>query len=213
MNIISIQVDRSMNQEQALVPTLGRMMVFIDGENLVLRFQEMLRDDLHKPQKGVVHEKDIYVWQRKTVQPGLNQVVRATYYTYAFGDENRIREVNKQIKELSFAQYLDPHARYVSSRLLNNLYPRVFRKLKGKKAKGVDIQLTVDILSNVYMNNLDTVYLVSGDGDYKPVLEEVLRYGKHVYVAALPSGLNEELKYIADKFIDLENIYFKAKEV
>lgn len=201
-----------MNQEQALVPILGRMMVFIDGENLVLRFQEML-DEQHEPQKGVVHEKDIYVWQRKTVQPGLNQVVRATYYTYAFGDEKRIRAVNEQIKGLSFVQYFDPHARMASSRLLNNLYPRVFRKLKGKKAKGVDIQLTVDILTNVYMNNLDSVYLVSGDGDYKPVLEEAIRHGKHVYVAALPSGLNEELKYIADKFINLENIYFKAKEL
>lgn len=201
-----------MNQEQALLPTLGRMMVFIDGENLVMRFQDML-DDLRKPRKGVVHEKNIYVWQRKTTfNIGLNHIVRATYYTYAFGDEERIREVNKKIKELSFVQYSDPHASYVSSRLLNNLYPRVFRKLRGKKAKGVDIQLTVDILTNVYMNNLDAVYLVSGDGDYMPVLEEAIRYGKHVYVAALPSGLNKELKYIADKFIDLENIYFEAKE-
>jgi uncharacterized LabA/DUF88 family protein len=201
-----------MNQEQALLPTLGRMMMFIDGENLVNRFQDMLNDQ-RKPRNEVVYEKDVYVWHPKTTfYIGLNHIIRSTYYTYALGDEDRQKEVNKKIKEFSFVQYSDPNARYVSSRLLNNLYPKVFRKVRGKKAKGVDIQLTVDILTNVYMNNLDAVYLVSGDGDYVPVLKEAIRYGKHVYVGALPSGFNNELEYIADKFIDLENIYFEAKE-
>ena len=201
-----------MNQEQVPVPSLGRMMVFIDGENLVLRYQAML-DEGRIPHDDISHEKDIYVWRPGTVNPGLNQVIRATYYTYAFGDEKKIREINEQIKGLIFNQYSDMYALKATRHLLNKLYPRVFRKIRGKKAKGVDIQLTVDILTNVYMDNLDTVYLVSGDGDYKPIIEEAIRHGKHVYVAALPSGLNEELKYIADNFIDLEHIYFEPRKV
>ncbi|MEK0338540.1 MAG: NYN domain-containing protein, partial [Nitrosopumilus sp.] len=76
------------------------------------------------------------------------------------------------------------------------------------KSKGVDIQMTVDILSNVYKNNIDTVYLVSGDGDYKPVIDEVIRNGKHIYLAAFSDGLNPNLRHSVDKFIDLDKIYF-----
>ncbi len=61
--------------------------------------------------------------------------------------------------------------------------------------------MTLDILSNVHQNNLDTVYLVSGDGDFIPLIEECIRFGKHVHVAALSSGLSPELRYVADQFI------------
>lgn len=200
-----------MNRDQIVLPTLGRMMVFVDGENIVQRFKAMLSNG-GKPFEDVVYEQDIYVWRRNTVHPGLNQIIRATYYTYAFGDERRVNDVKEQIKKLKFDQYTEPEAWRATGKLLSNLYPRVFRKLKNKKAKGVDIQMTVDILTNVYMNNLDSVYLVSGDGDYKPILKEAIRHGKHVHVAAFSSGLNKELKYIADQFVDLDKIYFKPAE-
>ena len=45
--------------------------------------------------------------------------------------------------------------------------------------------MTVDILTSAYANNFYTVFLVSGDGDYVPVLEEVVRLGKKITVAAL----------------------------
>ena len=96
--------------------------------------------------------------------------------------------------------------------LVQNLHPKVFKKRKdGRLGKGVDIQMTLDILSNVYQNNLDTVYLVSGDGDFKPVIGECIRFGKHVHVAALSSGLNADLKHWADKFIDLDVMYFEKQ--
>lgn len=90
-----------------------------------------------------------------------------------------------------------------------DLYPKVFHKnKKERKSKGVDIQMTIDILTHVFQNNLDVVYLVSGDGDYKPIIEECIRYGKQVYIAAFSSGLNKSLKNIADVFIDLDPVYF-----
>lgn len=205
---------QGMQQEHVVLPNLGRMMVFVDGENLVQRFQAMV-DQGREPREdtGIVHEKDIYVWSpTSTVKTGLNQVTRANYYTYAFGDDNKIRRVKDDIKSLQSGQYRDPRINWVGGSLLNTLYPVVFKKERGKKAKGVDIQLTVDILSNVYKDNVDSIYLISGDGDYKPVLEEAIRHGKHVYVAALSSGLNPELKFIADKFVDLDTYYFKQDE-
>jgi uncharacterized LabA/DUF88 family protein len=203
-----------MRQEHVVMPSLGRMMVFVDGENLVQRFQAMVSEgrELREDAK-IAYEKDIYVWSpHLTVKPGLNLVVRTNFYTYAFGDDNRIQLIKDELKKLQSGQYSDPRIQWVGGGPLNSLYPVVFKKERGKKAKGVDIQLTVDILSNVYKDNVDAIYLVSGDGDYKPVLEEAIRHGKHVYVAALSSGLNKELKNCADQFRDLDQYYFKPIE-
>ena len=200
-----------MNQGKMPLPKLGRMMVFIDGENLVLRYQDMVSQG-RIPWGNTAYLPDIYVFTPKSVEVGLNQVIRATYYTYAFGSEERIQEICEEIKGVQYCQYYDPENSNASGLLDSSLYPCVFRKIKGKKAKGVDIQLTVDILTNVYMDNIDTVYLISGDGDYKPVIEEVIRHGKNIYIAALSSGLNNSLKYIADNFIDLDRVYFKPEK-
>jgi len=208
MALIPVHIGHSMALEQVSLPSLGRMMVFVDGENLVFRYQAMLEEG-REPRDDVNHEKDAYVWQSNTVRPGLNHVIRAWYYTYAVGDDSKIFEITEKIKSLRYSQFSDPRANIVTGKLLRNLYPKVFRKIRGKKAKGVDIQLTVDILSNVYMNNVDSIFLVSGDGDYKPVIEEAIRFGKNVYVAALSSGLNKDLKNAADSFIDLDGQYFK----
>ena len=68
--------------------------------------------------------------------------------------------------------------------------------------------MTVDILSHAYQNNLDVACLFSGDGDYKPVLQEASRYGKQVYVGAFSDGLSPDLKIVADEFINLDTVFF-----
>ena len=199
--------------QHVVLPPLGRMMVFVDGENIVQRYQAML-DDGYKNRKDakISHVKDIFVWSpHLSVKTGLNQVIRANYYTYAFGDDNQVQKIRDEIKSLPSGQYSDPRAATVVGQLHNQLYPVVFKKIRSKKAKGVDIQLTVDILSNVYKDNVDTIYLISGDGDYKPVIEEAIRHGKQVYVAAFSSGLTNDLNNIADKFINLDERYFEPR--
>jgi len=183
------------------------MMVFVDGENLVLRYEAMQRQG-RTCKDDVAHEPGVFVWKGETVEPGLNVVLRATYYTYATGSDRQLRQIRERIKQLHFRQYRPPPPVVLRGMLLKTMYPRVFKKVKGKQAKGVDIQMTVDILSHVYQGNLDVVYLVSGDGDYFPVIEESIRMGKQVYVAALSDGLNPLLVSRADRFIDLDRVYF-----
>ena len=183
------------------MPPFQNMMVFIDGENLVMRFQEMCKQ--HTKKDTVYHHPDIFVWERGAIKPDLHNVVRATYYTYVVGTEDKILEESEIIKSLEFNKHPD-------SPMPNYLQPCIFKKpSKGAKAKGVDIQLTVDILIHTYQNNLDAVYLISGDGDYFPVIQEVVRKGKQVYLAALSSGLNPKLKTSVDVFIDLDSVFFK----
>lgn len=193
-----------MFRQQSPVPPLGRMMVFIDGENLVARYQSMVGSG-RRPLDYVRHRKDTYVWSFLSVEPKLNVVSRATYYTYAIGSADLIDEIAAEIQAQNFQQYSIP-GEHFTSRLLQTLYPRVFSKPKNRSGKGVDIQMTVDVLANVYQNNLDTVYLVSGDGDYAPLIHEAQRMGKQVIVAALSSGLSPKLKLIADGFVSLDKL-------
>jgi len=51
--------------------------------------------------------------------------------------------------------------------------------------------------------------LVLVDGDYLPLVREVMRQGIHVTTAALSSGLTPELRRAADEFVDLDKQFFQ----
>ena len=197
-----------MNEPRDPMPLLGRMMAFIDGENMVARYQAMLESGL-KPYDHVKHHRDVYVWLPGVIWPALNVVLRATYYTYIVGNEEAILDASAAIRAMTFQQYYVP-GQSAPGRLINTLTPRVFSKPKNRSGKGVDIQMTVDILSNIYQGNLESVFLVSGDGDYEPVLAECRRMGKQVYVAAFSSGLSPKLRLSADHFIDIDGQFFQS---
>lgn len=181
---------------------LQRMMLFIDGENIVFRYQAM-KDKGFIPHKNVVHKPDVYVWSTKISMPGQKcHVIRAYYYTSVSGDNDKIEEVVEQIKSLGIIPGLPPGSAFT-------LYPIVYKKPRqSDKTKGVDIRMTTDILTHVYQDNLDVAYLFTGDGDYVPVVNEVIRRGKMVYIAAFSDGLNPKLKQTIDGYQNLDSIFF-----
>lgn len=189
------------SRARAAMMNSGRIMYFIDGENLVFRYQALLETGL-TPDSRVAHERDAYVWSTNIWLPGNHRVIRAYYYTSVTGDDTKVNRVTHAIKQLGLLLSVpEGNAR--------TLYPVVFKKpRKSAKSKGVDIQMTVDILTHVYQDNLDTVCLFSGDGDYSPVLNEAIRSGKHVYVAAFSEGLSPALRQMADEVIDLDSVFF-----
>lgn len=196
-----------MNEPRDPMPSLGKMMAFIDGENLVFRYQDMIKAG-RKADDRVKHRQDDYAWISSAIWPGLHVILRATYYTYCTGDEKAVKTVAEELRTFQFQQYNVP-GQMAPSRLVRSLTPQVFWKPKGRPGKGVDIQMTVDILTNVYQNNLDTVFLLSGDGDFGPVVAECKRMGKQVFVSALSSGLSPALRLSADYFMDLDGHFFK----
>lgn len=96
-----------MYQPRNPVPSLGRMMVFVDGENLTARYQGMV-DAGRKPLDYVCYRKDTYVWSFPSVHPGLNVISRATYYTYAVGSVDLVDEVATELQAQRFQQYSIP---------------------------------------------------------------------------------------------------------
>jgi uncharacterized LabA/DUF88 family protein len=187
------------------VPPFRRIMLFVDGENLVFRFQNMVEKGWVPRTDDFTHVKDTLVWHNTYSQGAMmHEVLRATYYTYVVGDSQRVEAVESQIRSLHFTHHRN-------STLPTQLTPRVFKKNnKAAKAKGVDVAMVVDVLGHVHADNVDTVLLLSGDGDYLPLITEVQRAGKQCYVSAFSDGLNPGLRNVADSFYCLDGTTFSA---
>ena len=72
----------------------------------------------------------------------------------------------------------------------------------GHKKGDWDIGIAMDIIRMA--NKLDTIILISGDGDFKDLLEHVRALGCRTEVAAFGKSASSKLKETADLFIDLD---------
>ncbi len=71
----------------------------------------------------------------------------------------------------------------------------------GEKKADWDVGITVDAIR--LSPSLDTIILVSGDGDYLPLIEYLQNQGKQVEVAAFGGTTSAKLKEEVDDFTDL----------
>ena len=182
-------------------PPILRLMAFVDGENLVCRYQEMLQAGWQaKP--DIVHEPDVLVWHPHFSMPGTFEAVRATYYTSVVGDESRVRVVERRLKAIPFGIF-----QFAPTQSF--LYPCVFKKpANSRKTSVVDIQLAVDSLSHAYQGNADTILILSGDGDFAALVREVAARGRRVFVGSFSAGRSDELVRYADRLINLDDLFF-----
>src|SRR5438034_11302217 len=131
--------------KQPIDPHLRRWMLFVDGENLTLRAQQLAAERQLTLSRGPTYDPDVYVWipgvlPTQNIVPGARlgvqgQGIRAYYYTSLVGDEQRIVSVKEALWTLGFS-------------------PEVFKKSRqDQKAKGVDIALARDILGHAYRDN------------------------------------------------------------
>jgi len=74
----------------------------------------------------------------------------------------------------------------------------------GAIEKKVDINIAIDVVSLAYENAYDTAVLVSGDGDFVPVVKKLKKLGKGVEIWAFKYSLANILK----EEIGKENVYF-----
>lgn len=180
-----------------------RLIAFIDGENLVLRYQAMLRNG-RVPYEDNVHVVDAFVWNNQLLGASIDyDVIRATYYTSVAGGTERAPELRATIQKQMYA--CGERSRY-----WQRLNAAVFAKsTQDKKTKLVDMRICVDALANTMNRNMDVLYLVAGDGDYAPLVEEVMRHGIRVSVLALSDGLADLMTSVGDEFTCLDDALFK----
>lgn len=183
-----------------------KVMGFVDGENTVLRYQAMCKAGA-KPKKDVVHIPDVLAWHNSITQTYFSNYIRISFYQTVVGDERRLNEIRGKISDIKYPYMVREDE---ATEWSGSLVPRVFKKeRKTAKTKSVDINLTVDMLRHAMNPSLDVLFLLSGDGDYVPLIEEISRQGKQVWVAAFSDGCNENLRFVADEFQYLDEYFFK----
>lgn len=83
------------------------------------------------------------------------------------------------------------------------------RRIKGN----MDIELTIDALNMA--EKVDEIYILSGDGDFRPLVEELQRRGVRVNVvssvASQPPMVSDELRRQCDEFIDIASLKVKRE--
>lgn len=180
---------------QRLIPytcDLARAMIFIDGENLAIRYANILTTRAETQRAEIRYMANTFVWSTAIELSGNTPaVMRKYYYTAVQGDEVLVADVEKQLKDLGMET------------------PRVFKKQRGKGSKRVDITLATDMLLHATRKHYDVAVLVAGDEDYVPLVRAVQGEGARVYVWFLPGGLSPALCMAADYYVDLDEFMFK----
>jgi uncharacterized LabA/DUF88 family protein len=191
-------------------------MIFVDGENFTIRGQEFAKANGVKLEAGSHWQKDVFLWMpgvdgdlplytdtevrfhnppmtfTATSHGGIYQEerrdirsIRAHYFTAVTGDDEALVTTKLSLRDIGFQ-------------------PEVFKKTKGARSKGVDVGLTTAMLSHAYQGNYEVAYLLAGDGDYEPLVNEVRRLGRIVVVVFFAEyGLNPALRIAGDQFIDI----------
>jgi uncharacterized LabA/DUF88 family protein len=189
-----------------------RIAIFADGENLVFRFQEMLAAG-RRALPEVVHSPDCYVWSPRIVwdqhHPEYQLVSRIHYYTSVTGEDSRVAEVRDRLSEIEYTCFPDATNSSVMHRA--QLVPVVFKKpSQSRKTRNVDIQIVIDVMRCAHSDQFEQIYILSGDGDYLPLVKEVAHLGKQVRLSAFSSGLYSELRSNVDRFTLLDSVYFES---
>jgi uncharacterized LabA/DUF88 family protein len=167
----------------------NRIALFIDGANL------------HATSKALGF--DIDYRRLLTEFQSRGTLVRAFYYTAIIEDQEY-----SSIRPL--IDWLDYNGYTVVTKATKE-----FRDASGRrKVKGnMDIELAIDAME--LADHIDQMVLISGDGDFRSLVEAVQRHGVHVTVistiATQPPMIADELRRQADVFTDLGELQAKIE--
>jgi uncharacterized LabA/DUF88 family protein len=189
-----------------------RLLGFADGENLVLRYQDAVHNG-SKPNKSVIHIKDELVWHPEITKNLWANITRISFYQTVVGDQTKIDQLRENICGVEYEYDPDEPTNKTDIGFRGTLFPRVFKKeRRTSKTKSVDINLTVDMMRHARDSQFDVLLLLSGDGDYLPLVDEIAKNGKQIWVAAFSKGLNRDLRFAADEFFDLDEYFFEHEQ-
>lgn len=171
--------------------------VFIDGAYLRKSAEERGRG-LIEPAKlaaSLVASGALHSWARRPSDQSNAVLARVVYYD-AFPEKEDSDETS-QLEAYWKAVELLPDV-VLGFGELRGLRKRV-------RQKGVDTLIATHMVAGAYSGLFDVAILVAGDADFVPVLEEVKRRGVMAAVAAFKESLSEDLRRVADRFVELQD--------
>jgi uncharacterized protein (TIGR00288 family) len=166
-----------------------RVMVFIDGSNMVhssQRFQKGFKIDYKKL-------VNVLVENRQLIRP------------YFFGSYDPNKKVGEKFYEALSLQGFEIIKKPLRSRAIGE--GGEIRQLE----KGVDVALVTRLLSLAFEDTFDVAIIVSGDTDYIDAIRVIKDLGKRVEIAAFKGSIGRDLKFLADKFIAIDDIAEQIK--
>ena len=170
------------NGQKPMNQNLPRIALFIDGANF------------YSTAKTVGFDVDY----RKLLKEfnSYGRLIRAYYYTAIVEDQeySSIRPLVDWLDYNGYTVVTKPSKEYTDAATGR-------RKFKGN----MDVELTVDALE--IADRIDHIYLFSGDGDFRALVEALQRRGVRVSVVSAvqtqPAMVADELRRQADEFLDL----------
>jgi len=170
---------------------IERIALFIDGSNLYAAARSLGFD--------IDYRKLLNFFKKR------GYLVRALYYTALIEDQeySPIRPLVDWLDYNGYTMVTKPTKEFTDA--------SGRRKIKGN----MDIELAVDVLEMA--QSLDHLYIFSGDGDFRRLVEAVQRQGKRVSIVSTvrssPSMAADELRRQADEFLELDELKSKISRV
>ena len=176
--------------------------VFIDGGYLREEADRWDKADVHPRNLAtrLVGNAELQTWASHHASSQNSLLGRVTYYDGLpdDGEESEHKEYWRAIELLP-----DVHLGFGALRGLG----------RRARQKGVDTLIAVDMLVGAFSELFDIAVLVSGDADFTPVVEEVRRRGVMVAVAAVSDSLSDDLRRVADRFIEIDSQWLTSMDI
>ncbi|WP_213286952.1 NYN domain-containing protein [Bradyrhizobium sp. sGM-13] len=161
-----------------------RIALFIDGANLYATARTLGFD--------IDYRRLLKEFQRR------GALLRAFYYTTIIEDQEYT-----SIRPL--VDWLDYNGYTVVTKLTKE-----FTDASGRRKVKGSMHIELAVTAMELAERIDRIFLFSGDGDFRPLLEAVQRRGVHVTVVSTltsqPPMVADELRRQADAFLDLAEL-------
>lgn len=190
--------------------TAQKTLVFIHGENLSLRYKELVASG-NVPRPDNVLIQDCFVWNQRVLDDHIWGIKRISYYTSLVGDDVLVKSVREQIARTT---YRCTTAKTDKSEFIRTgqIVPFIRKKTtRSRKESICDVAIAVDVMRACYRDHAEVIWIFSGDGDFIQLIEEVVHSGKVAYVSAFSSGLNPDLPIVVDDFLSLDKYFFLSE--
>ena len=176
-----------------MIDKTDRVMIFVDGSNL------------YHSLKGHFKRTDVNLGKFCDKLLEKRRLVRIYYYNASVGRKEEPERFQHQQTFFDSVSAI-PYCELRLGRLVYTNWPHV-----PPYEKGVDVQLTTDLLTHSFKNNYDVAILVAGDSDFVGALQAVKDNGKNVEVALFgKERTSRPLREVADIVITIEGRLLKG---
>lgn len=123
-------------------------------------------------------------------------VVRGYYYSAIYTDlDTPVAPIQKLLDHLEYNQW-----RVISKKAMAYANDEGISTIKGN----MDLEMALDAYAMA--SKVDTIVLVTGDGDFVPLVNKIQDIGTRVYVISTRGFVSDRLRRAADQYMDLKEL-------